>query len=904
MKKLLALICLIAFATCLTAQSWDQWTENSARKVQIEQKEQGILVKIVGEHRWDSEVSHPLGELEPGEYTFMADVQTKYRSFAYLAIKRYKNGKETGRTTSLSNRRSKTHLAVTFIAQKGETVRALVRTAAKKRDIGKEAFFSNFKLIKGRLPQPSRQRFEVVPGYTVASVYVNNLKAAKEEDFKGTVHYRKLGEKTWNPALDLCYIHGCNRAAASIVKLDENTNYEVKLTFTDMGKSETVVHRLTTCGAPVKVTRTLVLSPENWKGSLTPKNDDPNGYLLITAKPGFVVQAAPDAEHAFIIDETQRIILQNMTIKGGKRSAILAVASEDIIIRNCDISGFGYKGTQDFHRKGIYYCNERGYGLNNDAGIHIDGVNRILVENNFIHDPVMTSNSWIHSHPTGPNAIFAGGTASATIRFNDCIGGDFHRWNDAIEGKGNSSLNGSFFRDAEIYGNYLALGDDDGIELDGGQENCRFFYNKCEALLCGISTAPCLTGPSYVFQNLVCDLGDQYYIVNVAMKNNIGCPSRGKVHFFNNTFHTIGSGFSSYGKRDESFPDILKGYGRNNLAHVSGSVLGEQMFTFFRSNFDYTHVSTPNQHNVDRFNKLREKISVEPNAIVKQAEFNDASKHDFTLKPTSPGYGQGVSIPNFLPIDKPNTGAFQPGEPQTLPYRPLPFTASPTKLTFDCKNNVVPAPQQIVLTATKDAPFTVVTTEEAAPYLNITPKKGVVPANGTLTLNVAVIPEKLPAARINRTAFIIRMPNGCSRPISVQIDNSDNAALLAKERKGALHGTAEHLGKTIKLIFNVKEAGDYFLHVRFDEGPTRFTWKRPNETEFTRAIAFTASGKPFPKWCFIGNSTYNGNPTHPVKLEPGTHVFEIQSIRNTTLPNVLDTALAPVPMFINAPWQP
>jgi hypothetical protein len=98
--------------------------------------------------------------------------------------------------------------------------------------------------------------------------------------------------------------------------------------------------------------------------------------------------------------------------------------------------------------------------------------------------------------------------ANTTIRYNDFIGGDVHRWNDVIECQGNGNPVGGLYRNAEVYGNTLALANDDGIELEGGEINTRFFGNRIENTLCGVSSGCCTRDPSYIFNNLVWRSGD------------------------------------------------------------------------------------------------------------------------------------------------------------------------------------------------------------------------------------------------------------------------------------------------------------------------------------------------------------------------------------------------------------
>ena len=78
-----------------------------------------------------------------------------------------------------------------------------------------------------------------------------------------------------------------------------------------------------------------------------------------------------------------------------------------------------------------------------------------------------------------------------------------------IEGRLNFDRSGAFVRDSAIYNNYLAYANDDLIEIDGGQANVLVYNNEMTQGYCGISTAPNMIGPSYVFHNYIHDLGDE-----------------------------------------------------------------------------------------------------------------------------------------------------------------------------------------------------------------------------------------------------------------------------------------------------------------------------------------------------------------------------------------------------------
>jgi hypothetical protein len=186
-----------------------------------------------------------------------------------------------------------------------------------------------------------------------------------------------------------------------------------------------------------------------------------------------------------------------------------------IWIKGCDISQYGREG-QDIRNGVAYATTESTKPLNYDSGIYLAQTGVVTVENCEIHSPNGKANSWEYGHPNGPNAmlIWAYHPTEAyqgqyIIRNNRFYGSPEHRFNDVIEGRKNFYRSGAFVRDSAIHNNYLAYANDDLIELDGGQSNVLFYDNELTQGYCGVSTAPNMLGPSYVFNNYIYDLGDE-----------------------------------------------------------------------------------------------------------------------------------------------------------------------------------------------------------------------------------------------------------------------------------------------------------------------------------------------------------------------------------------------------------
>jgi len=859
-----------------------------------------ISLKIIGgEHRWDSSLERYVIGLNPAvEYSFLAHVETNYSGSVYLQVKRYKDGKEISRRSSERNWRHKAVIQVDFTPGEADRVQLLIRTPTSPEYLGATAKVTAMTLRKFIPPQPDEPpRFAIIPGYQVASLYLNRLLADKPEEFSSTVQYRVQGSKQWLDALPMVFIWQEKRAASSILKLQENTVYDVQVSFADKGRKGKVEGRVQTLTPVVPIAKTIELGPDNYPGNLVIRDKgSPDGYIRYVAKPGFALRGDMASGNAITITGASYVILEGLTIIGAKINGIGIMGSEWIQIRNCDIAGFARVGVHRPDIDGSYY--EDGQQLNNDAGIRIMGSNHILLEGNYIHDPRSTANSWFHSHPAGPNAVHIGESTAVAIRYNDFVGCDAHRWNDVIEGAGNGSRTGSVYQDAEVCGNYLAFGNDDGIELDGGQSNARFFYNKSEGLLCGVSTAPCLVGPSYLYQNLVCDLGDAYGLTGASIKNNYALAGRGTIFFFNNTIAGPGSGISGYSYSDSSedkdmLNGPLKGYARNNVIASTGGAISRRLFTHFRSDFDFSLIGRPGD-NEAAAKRLREQFGQEKNSVAAPAQFVAEGRADYRLRENSPGWQAGCALPNVLPQKAPHMGAYQPGEIEVLPYRPLSLQTDTQRLQFTWSPQGI-APQRVMLSLSKpgEAVSFTIRKNDSLDFLQIEPAAGVVSYGQPLALNVRIDEAKIPHAKLNSGSFLVRTANGLSRPVSVYVDASAHRALAERARA---HGVirakvkAQDDGSYV-LRFRVPQDGSYYLFVNFAARPSSSV-KESYNGQSERASLYCSHGSQ-PLWAFVGRNSYGGQVNQPRKLAAGIHEFTISAWRDgEAMPQIRAAALA------------
>lgn len=582
------------------------------------------------------------------------------------------------------------------------------------------------------------------------------------------LEYRLNGGE-WKEGLRPEYCHARGEYRGGAVFLREDSEYEFRLS--DTQGTELARERCRTWSSTVPVAREIELDAETLKTPLRiTEQGRPDAWIRYRAKPGTVIGSDSKAEAVISLDKAAYVILEGLEIRGG-RHGVTVNSSNHIRIINCDISGWGRIGTQRFDKDGKYYEGDERRAINYDAAVNINYSSNVTVERCYAHDPRGSANPWAFSHPTGPNAVAIRSKGGTVIRYNDFIGSDCHRWNDCIEGIANEKEDGGFHHDADIYGNMLALGNDDGVELDGGQMNIRTWYNKIEGFLCGISTAPCFLGPSYIFRNLIVNLGDELNCANLAFKNIYSECGTGRIYFFNNTVYADAVGFSKYGDKGELPKELVKGFSRNNLMYCSGELISPGMFKR-RSDFDHDLLFSDNPELPLDLKALAAHGAEKHGVIGKNPRLKNIPAGDFSLKPDSPAIDAGTVVPGFVETfsgKAPDIGAFEHGGGLDLPYRPIPVHTARAQLNFDGVGNVIELPVRV-----GGSDFSgnySIRINQASDWLSVEPAQGVLSSGMESTLKVKVDYSRLPVAGINRAVFLIRMADGYSRPVSVYARN-------------------------------------------------------------------------------------------------------------------------------------
>ena len=343
----------------------------------------------------------------------------------------------------------------------------------------------------------------------------------QDETSTATVRFRADDEMRWQKGLNLSWEPVYGSFAGSIVYLNADTNYHIEVQITDQnGEQQEHVFQTKTKpnSPPIDPEKVYYLSDIYSGGQLDLEalniSGSADGYAKIIGD-GQVIEASSDDLAAVNIGAQSYVMLENLTIKGGQRYGIFAKKAHHIWIKGCNVSEFGREAADI--RDGLAYASPTTNSpINYDSGIYLERSGIAVIEECEVHSPNLGANSWQVGHPKGANAlqVWAYHDSDAyrgefIVRNNRFYGAPNHRFNDVIEGRKNFERRGGFVRNSAIYNNYLAYANDDLIEIDGGQQNVLVYGNEMEQGYAGISIAPNMLGPSYIFHNHIHNLGDE-----------------------------------------------------------------------------------------------------------------------------------------------------------------------------------------------------------------------------------------------------------------------------------------------------------------------------------------------------------------------------------------------------------
>jgi hypothetical protein len=622
--------------------------------------------------------------------------------------------------------------------------------------------------VLSEAPQPSARPEAVATfcsiGLSVPATGVSSLAACP-------VRYRPEGGE-WRQGMDLVAYRPERLFRGSLFHLAPGTTYEVECRLIDPAAppgSQPPIVRLTARTWPqdVPVGQVRRLPAGVSRRALVIRDQGrPEAWVLYAPPPGqtCTIDAAALADHAVLFEQAAYVVLHNVTVRGGRKDCIHVVRSHHVRIRRCDLAGWGDAGTRKDALPSGLYVDARGRVINMQAGVRVGERSRqIVVEDNFIHDPRGTANSWKFGHPAGPQGVILADTGgNNVVRNNDVIGSERHWWNDAIEGAPNRAVEGGPYRDSDIHGNVLAFCNDDGTELDGGQINVRYWHNWVDQALCGVSCAPNRRGPSYVFRNLFVLTGEERLLTGAAFKmGGDRYADPGLSLLLHNTVYTTGHGLTSghYGTgptpmrtRNNLFMGPVAGYGRLRYRHRDG---GDFDWDLLPEGGIYGVQPLPGQW--------------EAHGVFARAKVRDEAARDFRLLPDSPGVDAGARLPGLNDdfVGKaPDMGALERGRDASplFPPRGSGMSALPLRVRLArAAGAQTPAAEVELLVPPACGKRWMALPN--SPWLKCAPASG--PAGERPQKVVVTAAEAAPAVRLHRGAVTFRTDAGLNRTVMV-----------------------------------------------------------------------------------------------------------------------------------------
>lgn len=372
-----------------------------------------------------------------------------------------------------------------------------------------------------------------------------------------TIRFREAGSSQWQAGNPLYFDPTTDSLAGVLVYLTPATTYEVNVsvdtvsvglqtytaTFTTRPDTPPIDPQKVYQLAEIYTGGTLDLEALNIAGK-------PGAWAKIVGSPDTPIVAEEGAGSAVWIGAQSYIYFENIVIEKGGVQGFHSSQAHHIWVNGCDVANWGRSPA--YIEEGIAYDTED-TPINYDSAFFLQQSGVVTIENCLVHDPVLSANHWGFGHPQGPNAFFAYANhpdpafeGQIILRNNTFTGSPQVRFNDVVESRFNGETYGGFIRDSAIYNNTFAYANDDLIELDGGQQNVLVYNNDFSHGYAGISVAPNMRGPSYLFNNTIHDMGDERGKMWASIKLG-GLYSRpaGQVNIFYNYIDVYRNGITA-----------------------------------------------------------------------------------------------------------------------------------------------------------------------------------------------------------------------------------------------------------------------------------------------------------------------------------------------------------------------
>jgi hypothetical protein len=478
---------------------------------------------------------------------------------------------------------------------------------------------------------------------------------------KGTNKWHNGYPMRYNPIVDTDEDLADYRG--SIVNLKSNTLYEIELTLEGSSVKDTITAK--TWREEFPIAETVYLTDREIQYTVY-NSGTPDGYILIEGS-GKTIDVKNKFKYCINVYGNY-VIIRGLKLINAQKCGINLNNVHDVIIENCDISGWGEEDKNS------------GFGKNYQSGIYSESpeLKRIIVQRCRIHHPRWGANSWAElnasgksKHPSGPQAIsFFNSAGNHVIRYNEFYTDYDHTFNDIIGYGSNGSYYGFPGADSDIYGNYFSHCYDDGIEAEGGNRNTRIWGNYIENVFQAIGNAPTSIGPLYIWKNVSgkayskpqSKYGEYAAFIKMGYAKSRNWMT-GHMYIFNNTIlqpggkGTGGLGTSRNGASNRIIQHCLT---RNNIFHVrdkNNSIAVRNGNVDNDYDYDLCSGGYPEGYEIHGIKDVP--------TYINEATFDSVHMTaNFFLKENTSGYDAGEIIPNFSDNyqgNAPDMGAFESG---------------------------------------------------------------------------------------------------------------------------------------------------------------------------------------------------------------------------------------------------
>lgn len=383
-----------------------------------------------------------------------------------------------------------------------------------------------------------------------------------------SVKYRPSGG-SWKNGYPLWYATD-GQYRGSLVYLSPGTSYEIQLTL-DSGITTTLNTTTWSENFPVDPNKIHYLSADTSTTLNITDSGSASGYALYAPEPGKSVTIDVANLQSYNISvSTSYVIIRGFKLTGGTKGGIyLGPATHDIVVEKNEIWNWG----QGINNEGAIFGGDNYSKLN-------PNMKRFIIQRNIIHDPRSGSNDWRTGHPSGPQTVvlFNSGGQNV-IRYNEGYSSSYSHYYNDTAGAGSNSDVGYPGADSDIYGNIFKNCYDDAIESDGFNMNVRIWGNYLSNCYTGISIAPVIKGPVYIFRNVLGIL-EQYQGSSPSLNQGLvktatttgGVSGYGRAYLFHNTILQQFPNGSNIGARSALCNGPAANvFTRNNIFQLQGS---------------------------------------------------------------------------------------------------------------------------------------------------------------------------------------------------------------------------------------------------------------------------------------------------------------------------------------------